>query len=167
MSDMDFSAKRFLFRLAPLAAILTSRKATFMSKTSKAPFLILLAAASIAMTFGVAACNKNQTPDTGTQSQPAQPEQPQDPAAAANLVPTSETQATGTNDQRYQNDANANNDYDDEDSSYGQPALEASDAPPELPEYSQPECPGDGYLWTRSEKRRVGKECRSRWSPYH
>src|ERR1700726_4674892 len=36
----------------------------------------------------------------------------------------------------------------DEDSSYGQPALEASDAPPELPEYSQPECPGDGYLWT-------------------
>src|SRR5690606_39990411 len=24
------------------------------------------------------------------------------------------------------------------------------------------------YLWsTRSEERRVGKECRSRWSPYH
>src|SRR2546430_10218120 len=22
-------------------------------------------------------------------------------------------------------------------------------------------------LWTRSEERRVGKECRSRWSPYH
>ena len=21
--------------------------------------------------------------------------------------------------------------------------------------------------WTRSEERRVGKECRSRWSPYH
>src|SRR5579859_3362848 len=32
---------------------------------------------------------------------------------------------------------------------------------------------GDGYyyipveLWPRSEERRVGKECRSRWSPYH
>ena len=29
---------------------------------------------------------------------------------------------------------------------------------------------GDGYLVTfpqRSEERRVGKECRSRWSPYH
>ena len=28
---------------------------------------------------------------------------------------------------------------------------------------------GSGWLWddTRSEERRVGKECRSRWSPYH
>ena len=27
----------------------------------------------------------------------------------------------------------------------------------------------NGYIWllTRSEERRVGKECRSRWSPYH
>src|SRR3989441_2689595 len=24
-----------------------------------------------------------------------------------------------------------------------------------------------GSLWERSEERRVGKECRSRWSPYH
>ena len=23
------------------------------------------------------------------------------------------------------------------------------------------------YLYSRSEERRVGKECRSRWSPYH
>ena len=23
------------------------------------------------------------------------------------------------------------------------------------------------YIYTRSEERRVGKECRSRWSPYH
>ena len=22
-------------------------------------------------------------------------------------------------------------------------------------------------MWARSEERRVGKECRSRWSPYH
>ena len=27
---------------------------------------------------------------------------------------------------------------------------------------------GNRYLrWLRSEERRVGKECRSRWSPYH
>ena len=26
---------------------------------------------------------------------------------------------------------------------------------------------GDGMLDCRSEERRVGKECRSRWSPYH
>ena len=25
----------------------------------------------------------------------------------------------------------------------------------------------DGELYVRSEERRVGKECRSRWSPYH
>src|SRR3712207_8923425 len=25
----------------------------------------------------------------------------------------------------------------------------------------------EAYKWTRSEERRVGKECRSRWSPYH
>ena len=24
-----------------------------------------------------------------------------------------------------------------------------------------------GYIYKRSEERRVGKECRSRWSPYH
>ena len=24
-----------------------------------------------------------------------------------------------------------------------------------------------GVMFTRSEERRVGKECRSRWSPYH
>ena len=26
---------------------------------------------------------------------------------------------------------------------------------------------GDGAFYGRSEERRVGKECRSRWSPYH
>ena len=26
---------------------------------------------------------------------------------------------------------------------------------------------GGGYARQRSEERRVGKECRSRWSPYH
>ena len=26
---------------------------------------------------------------------------------------------------------------------------------------------GAGNAMTRSEERRVGKECRSRWSPYH
>src|SRR2546430_8576251 len=27
--------------------------------------------------------------------------------------------------------------------------------------------PRVGFAWDRSEERRVGKECRSRWSPYH
>ena len=29
------------------------------------------------------------------------------------------------------------------------------------------EVTADGLVWERSEERRVGKECRSRWSPYH
>ena len=27
--------------------------------------------------------------------------------------------------------------------------------------------PGNVFIGVRSEERRVGKECRSRWSPYH
>ena len=30
-----------------------------------------------------------------------------------------------------------------------------------------PDCTGKIVTFTRSEERRVGKECRSRWSPYH
>ena len=29
------------------------------------------------------------------------------------------------------------------------------------------EASNDSAKWERSEERRVGKECRSRWSPYH
>ena len=35
-----------------------------------------------------------------------------------------------------------------QDASYGQPVLQAQQPPPPLPEYSQPQCPGEGYLWT-------------------
>ena len=34
--------------------------------------------------------------------------------------------------------------------------------------YYTPDCLKKSIpYWTRSEERRVGKECRSRWSPYH
>ena len=32
---------------------------------------------------------------------------------------------------------------------------------------SGPDSPAEGETRSRSEERRVGKECRSRWSPYH
>src|SRR3989475_3079082 len=32
---------------------------------------------------------------------------------------------------------------------------------------SRPPCPAASRAESRSEERRVGKECRSRWSPYH
>ena len=34
-------------------------------------------------------------------------------------------------------------------------------------ELASDEVPLDPVILTRSEERRVGKECRSRWSPYH
>ncbi|MGB8988838.1 MAG: YXWGXW repeat-containing protein, partial [Candidatus Sulfotelmatobacter sp.] len=124
-----------------------------MHTTNNALSLLLAATASIALTFGLTACNKNQTqtPDNSAQSQPAQPDQTQaqDPAAAANLAPASDTQTSAASDQNSSgNDSDSNYDADDQDSSYGQPTLEAPDPPPALPEYSQPECPGEGYLWT-------------------
>ena len=126
-----------------------------MRKTSKISSLIILAAASIALAFGITGCNKNNTQNTSVQSQPAQADQSQDPAAAANLAPTGGIQETGASGQQGQNYAQqgqnfSNEDYDVDyqDASYGQPVLEASEPPPPLPEYSQPECPGDGYLWT-------------------
>ena len=125
--------------------------------SSKVSFLIVWATTFIALTFGVAGCNKNNTQDTNAQSQPAQADQSQDPAASANLTPTdrlsSAAQQTssgpaeqqGSQDQNYSND-DYNADY--QDASYGQPVLQAQQPPPPLPEYSQPPCPGDGYLWT-------------------
>src|ERR1700690_1009484 len=64
-----------------------------MSKTRKVPSLILLAAASIALMFGVVGCGKNDTQQTSAQNQPAQTDQSQDPAAAANMAPTDASQA--------------------------------------------------------------------------
>ena len=46
----------------------------------------------------------------------------------------------------------------------GLPAGEAVDLE-ELQRFLQRRAPG--WDATRSEERRVGKECRSRWSPYH
>src|SRR5271166_4661748 len=68
--------------------------------SNKVSSLIVLAAASIALTLGVAGCSKNNTPDTSAQSQPAQTDQSQDAAATANLAPVDNTQATGTNYQQ-------------------------------------------------------------------
>ena len=37
----------------------------------------------------------------------------------------------------------------------------------ELKEALKKHLDAEGYKVIRSEERRVGKECRSRWSPYH
>ena len=52
----------------------------------------------------------------------------------------------------------------------GWPPPPASRGPPASPSYSETplsELGGPHFCRKRSEERRVGKECRSRWSPYH
>ena len=127
-----------------------------MSKTS---YLTILSAAVILLTLGLAGCKKNDTPDASAQTPTAQTEA----AQTDNLAPTDGAQPTSINDQQPpaparqvsrsrddSNDGSYNDDsnYDNQDTSYGQPVLQAQEPPPALPEYSQPECPGDGYLWT-------------------
>src|SRR5690348_11051573 len=51
------------------------------------------------------------------------------------------------------------------------PVLETSEIPETMPDPGDDDegclsVPGESFP-TRSEERRVGKECRSRWSPYH
>jgi len=123
-------------------------------RSLKSSSFLILASAFTVLVTGAVGCNKTNTQDNTAQTQPAaaQPDQSQDAAASANLAPASEAQpASSSQYQSYPQDQNySNDDYDsdNEDSSYGQPQLAEADAPPPLPEYSQPDCPGDGYLWT-------------------
>jgi hypothetical protein len=139
------------------SCMLAWRKTTSMS-VSKMSSLIIVAAASLSLTLGVAGCNRPPNQDNSTQNQQApaqtdnsQTDQTQDPQAGANLAPVA-TRASSTNYQQEQtystNDSDGDYDAGDEDTSYGQPLLEAQQPPPQLPEHSQPDCPSDGYLWT-------------------
>jgi hypothetical protein len=134
----------------------------------KIPTLVMLATASVALTFGVAACNKTNIQQDGAQSQPAQT----DNLAPVDKIQTADASyqqpATQTTQQNYQqpasvrrtsrplapqyaqnqNDPNYGSDGSYQDASYGQPVLQAQEPPPPLPQYSQPPCPGNGYLWT-------------------
>src|ERR1700722_4089026 len=129
-----------------------------MIKFSKTSSIFVLAAAFIALTFGFSGCKKGSPPDNSAQNQPAaqpQTDQSQDPAAAANLAPSpAPASSSGPADSNPPNSARSdNNSYNDshssygdadEDTSYGQPVVYAPQPPPELPEYSQPDIPGDG-----------------------
>ena len=47
------------------------------------------------------------------------------------------------------------------------PSTIASHAPSKQQDIAELHSLGVKFLFGRSEERRVGKECRSRWSPYH
>jgi hypothetical protein len=70
-----------------------------------------------------ASCSRNQGPDP----------------ASANMAPTEPADQSG---QLAQNEAPVQS------ANYDQQLSQAPAPPPPLPDYSQPECPGDNYLWT-------------------
>ena len=158
MSFLRLSHTRFdgILRICILWSLEKTMSGKIMSikEIGKFSRFIYVSAVCFALTLGFVACNKNQTADNSAQNQPAQTgqtqvtdqtqtaDQSQSPAATANLAPVSDTQEAAPSDQ------GSNDDADEQDADYGQPALQASDPPPPLPEYSQPECPGEGYIWT-------------------
>jgi hypothetical protein len=108
----------------------------------------------------VAGCHSNQpqatTADTGSQTASTQ-DQGADPAAA-NLAPATYTTTQGapaassaaapapapSSDQGVSQD----DDQTDESANVEPPTVTAPQPPPALPDYDQPPCPGDGYIWT-------------------
>jgi hypothetical protein len=100
-----------------------------------------------AISFGIAGCSKTQSVSAAS---------PQD--ANGNLAPAGEyDQPPPANYQQYPppanapayNDANYDQTYAYDDAADdGAPAVYASEPPPQLPEYAQPPCPGDNYIWT-------------------
>lgn len=143
-----------------------------MKKISKLGLFSVLA---LGLCLAVTSCNKSpnqsaaqqQNPDQSATQQPgadqSTAQQSSDPAQA-NLAAGSqqdESQAPAQQpapssqqaprQQREPASAYEGNDqtgYDEADADYGEPPVQAEQPPPPLPEYSQPECPGDNYIWT-------------------
>src|SRR5271166_6990878 len=129
---------------------------------------------SLAVALGVAGCknNANNAADNpaNPQDQTQTADQSQDPANA-NVAPVSNaSDNTGapsgaypsdqdssnsspqaprspSTEDRYADDSSSGSSYGDNSDSY-QPVEYASQPPPQLPQYDQPPCPGDGYIWT-------------------
>ena len=125
-------------------------------------YLVLISlSAAIALATG---CKSSQNPADTNQVQDQNPSQ--DPAAA-NVAPISNASydqgapssgsyatpsSNSSPDQypsaQYGGGDNNNPDYSNNNDGYDQPVEYADQAPPPLPEYDQPPCPGDGYIWT-------------------
>jgi hypothetical protein len=101
----------------------------------------------------LAGCHGNQQQSANTGDQSQQEQASSDPASA-NLVPavyTAGSSSTAQNAPSSDYDNGSSQPYDDsaDESDYGiAPDETAPDPPPPLPDYDQPPCPGDGYLWT-------------------
>jgi WXXGXW repeat (2 copies) len=116
---------------------------------SRFPRFVPLLALALAVLLWTAGCKSNQDQNAASAGQDAS----SDPASA-NLAPVSTApEAAPSGSQQPAPDNGADNGQGPSDSSddsyYGeQPADTASEPPPPLPEYEQPACPGDDYIWT-------------------
>ncbi len=119
----------------------------------------LLAALALAAVLGVAGCHGNQqsatATNTGQSAASTTQDQGSDPAAA-NLAPatytTTSAPASASSDQSEpapsSSTTSSDSDETDESANVEPPTVTAPQPPPPLPEYDQPPCPGDGYIWT-------------------
>lgn len=118
----------------------------------KAVSLIALSAALLA-----AGCHKNQEQSAAAGNQASTQEPASDPASA-NLAPVSASEAAPAAETagapapepapaESAAEANAGPTVDEADYNE-QPVATAPEPPPDLPDYAQPEDPGDGYMWT-------------------
>src|ERR1700690_3972322 len=119
--------------------------------------LPLFALLSLALAFSSAGCKSNQSPaNTANPQDTSQDQSYQDPASA-NVAPISNasTQSSqapaqgGSPDQGVPSSGQYASNQGGDDSDYGeQPVDYAPQPPPPLPQYDQPDCPGEGYIWT-------------------
>ena len=94
----------------------------------------------LALALSTAGCHQNQAL-VSADNQAGVQDAGSDPAAA-NLPP-------GPDNSSYQAESGPPSDQSSYDPGYGeQPEYTANQPPPPLPEYDQPQCPGDDYIWT-------------------
>jgi hypothetical protein len=130
---------------------------------------LVTASVSAGLVLYVTGCPQTSSPDTTNDSygQGAQ-QYPADNPASANLAPVSNASdntgappseyQTPQAQQQYASSSNqpdpyaapypSDSNYDENYDTYEPPAAYAPEPPPELPEYQQPPCPGDNYIWT-------------------
>ncbi len=117
------------------------------------PRFNLLGLLCLTAAIAVAGCHSNQQQNAQNESK----EQNSGDPAAANLVPVAAEGTGSQSSQDYEQSAPTTG-YDQnvapeddtaDESQYGiEPDETAQQPPPPLPDYDQPPCPGDGYLWT-------------------
>src|ERR1035441_1800434 len=137
--------------MAPHSSISISPLESEMNYVRRFGLVPLLAMTVVLFTVG---CPKSQDQVAASSAQTGAQDQASDPASA-NLAPadSNAAQPASYSDPNsggsYNQTPNQASDQGSDDPGYGaQPVEYADQPPPPLPDYDQPQSPGDGYLWT-------------------